>query len=95
MYLKPEVHCKVKIYTNLLGTENTSAKVFIIVWRLVQHRDQLDLKIMKQYLWTSLMAQLVKNPHAVQETQVQSLCEEDSLEKEMATHSSILAWETP
>ena len=32
---------------------------------------------------------------AKQETQVQSLCQEDLLEKEMATHSSILAWEIP
>ena len=40
MYLKQEVHCKVKIYTSLLGTENTSAKVFIIVWRLVQHEPK-------------------------------------------------------
>ena len=31
----------------------------------------------------------------MQETQVQSLVQEDSLEKEMATHSSVLAWETP
>ena len=31
----------------------------------------------------------------MQETQVQSLGQEDPLEKEMATHSSILAWETP
>ena len=31
----------------------------------------------------------------MQETQVQSLGEEDPLEKEMTTHSSILAWETP
>ena len=37
----------------------------------------------------------VKNLPAVQETQVQSLCWEDLLEKEMATHSSILAWEIP
>ena len=35
---------------------------------------------------------MVKNPPAVQETQVQSLGQEDPLEKEMATHSSILAW---
>ena len=40
----------------------------------------------------SLVAQLVKNLPAVQETQVQSLGWEDPLEKEMATHSSILAW---
>ena len=38
------------------------------------------------------VVQLVKNPPATQETQVQLLCGEDSLEKEMATHSSILAW---
>ena len=39
----------------------------------------------------SLVAQSVKNLPAVQETQVQCLCEEDPLEKEMAIHSSILA----
>ena len=38
---------------------------------------------------------MVRNPPAMQETQVQSLGQEESLEKEMATHSSILAWRTP
>ena len=38
------------------------------------------------------MAQTVKNLSAMQETWVQSLHQEDHLEKEMATHSSILAW---
>ena len=38
---------------------------------------------------------MVKNLPAMQETQVQSLGQEDPLEKEMATHSSILAWEIP
>ena len=38
---------------------------------------------------------VVKNLPAKQETQVQSLGGEDSLEKEMATHSSFLAWEIP
>ena len=41
------------------------------------------------------MAQLGKNLPAMQEAQVQSLGWEDPLEKEMATHSSILAWEIP
>ena len=41
------------------------------------------------------MAQLVKNLPAMPETQVQSLGRENSLEKEMATYSSILAWEIP
>ena len=43
----------------------------------------------------SLVAQMVKNPPAMQKTQVQSLGREDALEKEMATHSSTLAWEIP
>ena len=38
---------------------------------------------------------MVKNPPAMQETQVQSLGQKDPLEKEMATHSSILAWRIP
>ena len=41
------------------------------------------------------MAQTVKNLPAIQETQVQSVGWEDPLEKEMATHSNILAWENP
>ena len=43
----------------------------------------------------SLVAQLVKNPPAMQETWVQSLGWEDPLEKGKATHYSILAWRTP
>ena len=39
------------------------------------------------------MAQMVKNLPAMQETQVQSLGQEDPLKKGMATHASILAWE--
>ena len=38
---------------------------------------------------------MVKNVPAMQETQLQFLGQEDPLEKEMATHSSILAWEIP
>ena len=45
--------------------------------------------------WASLVAQLVKNPPAMQETLVQFLGQEDPLEKGMATHSSILAWINP
>ena len=41
------------------------------------------------------MAQMVKNLPAVQETRVPSLGQEDPLEKEMATHSSTLAWKIP
>jgi len=38
---------------------------------------------------------MVKNPPAVQETQVRSLGQDDSLEKGMATYSSMLAWRIP
>ena len=48
-----------------------------------------------QYSWASLVAQLVKNPPAMQETWVQSLGWEDPLEKGKATHSSIVAWRIP
>ena len=42
-----------------------------------------------------LVAQMIKHLPTMRETQVQSLGWEDLLEKEMATHSSILAWEIP
>ena len=46
-------------------------------------------------MWASLVAQLVKNLPAVQETWVQSLGWEDPLKEGMAIHSSILAWRIP
>ena len=46
-------------------------------------------------MWTSLVAQTVKRLSTMQETRVRALGWEDSLEKEMATHSSILAWKIP
>ena len=47
---------------------------------------------MRRLLTASLVIQTVKNLPAMQETWVQSLGQEDPLEKGMATHSSILAW---
>ena len=50
------------------------------------------------YLWydvASLVGQTVKNLPVMQETKIQSLGWKDPLEKEMATHSSILAWRIP
>ena len=43
----------------------------------------------------SLVAQMVKNPPAMQKAWVQTLDQEDTLEKGMATHSSTLAWRSP
>ena len=45
-----------------------------------------------QYSWSSLVAQLVKNPPAMQETWVRSLGWENPLEKGKATHPSVPAW---
>ena len=47
------------------------------------------------YVWASLVAQMVKNLLAMQETWVQFLGQEGPLEEKMATHSSILAWRIP
>ena len=48
-----------------------------------------------QYSWASLLAQLVKNPPAMQDTWIRSLGWEDPLKKGKATHSRILAWRIP
>ena len=45
--------------------------------------------------WTSLVAQMVKHLPTMQETQVRSLGMEDPMEKEVATHSSIVVWKIP
>ena len=55
----------------------------------------LQARILEWAASSSLVAQLVKNLPATQETWVQSLGWEDPLEKEKATHSSILAWRIP
>ena len=56
----------------------------------------MDSKCQLQHAsWASLVAQLVKNLPAVQETQVSSLVWEDPLEKKIETYSSILAWRIP
>ena len=56
---------------------------FIVIWRVIC------------FLMTSLVAQMVKHLPTMQETRVQSLGQEDSLEKVMAPHSSTLAWKIP
>ena len=50
---------------------------------------------MGQTMEASLVAQMVKNPSAMLETEVRSLGREDPLEKETATHTSMLAWKIP
>ena len=57
----------------------------------------LDIFVIEWYVlvWASLVAQMVGNLPATQETWVRYLDQEDPLEKAMATHSSILDWRIP
>ena len=55
--------------------------------------QRTDVKVV--VLWASLVTQSLKHLPAMWETWVRSLGREDPLEKEMATHSSILAWRIP
>ena len=58
-----------------------------------ESQESMHLRSGLQPLWASLIAQMVKNLPVTQETLVQSLGQKDTLEKEVETHSSILAWE--
>ena len=63
--------------------------------RLIERWSLSQTYVNGYFIFASLVAQSVKNLPAVQETQVQSLGWEDPLKKDMATHSSILAWKIP
>ena len=58
-------------------------------------KSQTQLSDFHVHIWTSLVAQTVKRLSIMLETWVRSLGREESLEKEMGTHSSILAWKIP
>ena len=57
--------------------------------------EEIDAEACFANLYTSRVARTGKNPPAMGETWIRSLCQEDPLEKEMATHLSILAWRSP
>ena len=76
------------------------------IWRAQSMGSQRVSTVLSDFTFTftlsivpviraSLVTKMVKYPPAVQETRVQSLGQEDPLEKEMATHSSTLAWRIP
>ena len=80
--------------TTLQLKSNSNMTMYIKVhWKFTDNIDLIS-KFSKEY-WTSLVAQLVKRLPTMRETQVQSLGREDLLEKELVTHSSILAWKIP
>ena len=85
-----------------LGVRHTNVWAFVW-WRCVWGGksgpqkgavSQWDLLSYNNALLASLVAQMIKRLPAVRETWVQALGQEDRLEKEMAPHSSILAWKT-
>ena len=72
--------------------------VFLVIYLEVEFTGSYDNPLFTFFnvlSRASLIAQLVKNLPEMQETWVQSLGQEDPLEKQMATHSSILAWKIP
>ena len=88
---------KVSFHSAICGLKET-VKLLVLPLRweksAVESRQMLIYSV-PESVWAPLVAQSVKKLPAVQETQVQSLDQEDPLEKEMATDSSILAWRTP
>ena len=88
-------------FRTLPGTQQLLTKYFqnegitkSLVYKVLLYRNvQTDGKF--SIYWNSLVAQTVKHLPTMRETRVQSLGWEDLLEKAMAPHSSILAWEIP
>ena len=70
-----------------------SALQYCVVSAVHPHESAMD--VCTSPSWASLVAQMVKDSLAMQETRAQSLGQEDPLEKGLAIYSSMLAWETP
>ena len=81
----------------LEGPQQTALEDAPKIWRKhgTYWTSQGELEAAYLDEWASLMAQMVENPPAMQETWVRSMCQEDLLEEEMASHSSVLAWRIP
>ena len=95
-FKKPELTPK-SVWIQLISLDH-----IISIPTPLPHRGKVSTKwgdrfsnIMIMNIWASLVAQLLKNPSAMQEIWVQSPGGEDALEKSMATHSGILPWRIP
>ena len=85
-------------FTSKIGKNPTRIPEMILTYITFENtskQNYLFLGIPTSIIWASLVAQLVKNPPAMQETWVQSLGWEDPLEEGMATHSGIFAGRIP
>ena len=85
------------VWVNTSAMEDKNSPLNCIMVSQVLQNSSMDFIFLKRIhiLKASLVVQTEKNLPLMQETQVRSLGWEDALEKEMATHSSILAWEIP
>ena len=68
-----------------------SGKIYIKLLRVAWDGSRIEIKH-GIHIWAPLVAQMVKNLPEIQETWVQSLSLQDTLEKEVATNLSVLAW---
>ena len=64
----------------------------LVVGPLILFKNSFIWTWMTTWIWASLVAQKLNNPPAMQDSQVQSLGQEDPVEESMATHSSIFTW---
>ena len=83
------------IFLILILFNTSNIETWIIYWNGSYKYYKFVFKCTYYSIRASLVAQTVKRLSAMRETRVQSLGREDPLEKEMATHSSILAWRIP
>ena len=94
IYTRPCVHS-----SNFYNSQITLMSIdrWMLIDNMVYIHNVKLLRIKKNEVmpFASLVAQRIKRLPAMQETRVRSLCWEDSLEEEMAIHSSILAWRIP
>ena len=88
--LKPDESTGISIQSCEQWTQDSSKDLLIFYYSGLESVMHTLKKI-----WASHVAQMVKNPPAMQETQVQSLGWEDPLKKGMVTYFSIIAWEIP
>ena len=94
--LKPGLGPRLTLISSLkaLSPNTTTSRVTALTQEFSENITQFLIRGIK-FGWASLTAQQVKDLPAMQMTRVQSMVWENPLEKEMATYSSILAWEIP
>ena len=84
-------------WITFLCTWDTASHLYLNIIYILRKKLRIELPLRSSYPTSgaSLVAQRLKHLPGIQETQVQSLGQEDPLEKEMATHSSTFAWRIP